>query len=77
MTEKILLIEDDPAVARSISDALTAETYSVVWRNSGASGIAAAQDEIHTSLCWMCACQMGLVLTFAAVCVSKNTNSQS
>ena len=45
MTEKILLIEDDPAVAHSISDALSAETYSVVWRNSGAAGIATAKEE--------------------------------
>ncbi len=45
MTEKILLIEDDPAVAKSISDALSAETYDVVWRNSGAAGIACAKEE--------------------------------
>ena len=45
MTEKILLIEDDPAVAQSISDALSAETYEVVWRNSGAAGIACAKEE--------------------------------
>lgn len=45
MTEKILLIEDDPAVARSISDALSAETYDVVWRNSGTAGIDTAKEE--------------------------------
>ena len=42
MTEKILLIEDDPAVAKTIIEALEREVYTVVWRSSGRDGIETA-----------------------------------
>ena len=42
MTEKILLIEDDPAVAKTIIEALEREVYTVVWRSSGREGIETA-----------------------------------
>ncbi|MFK7805016.1 MAG: winged helix-turn-helix domain-containing protein [Anaerolineae bacterium] len=45
MTEKILLIEDDPAVAQTIIEALEREVYKVVWHNSGAAGIESAKTE--------------------------------
>ncbi len=40
----ILLIEDDPAVATSLRDALERENYRVVWRDSGQGGIAYATE---------------------------------
>ncbi|MFT5194977.1 MAG: DNA-binding response OmpR family regulator [Candidatus Promineifilaceae bacterium] len=42
MAETILLIEDDPAVAKTIIEALGRETYAVVWRNTGMAGIESA-----------------------------------
>ena len=36
----ILLIEDDPAVAGSLRDALRQEGYDVTWKNTGAAGVA-------------------------------------
>lgn len=38
----ILLIEDDPAIARALVEALTREGYSVTWKSSGAEGEAYA-----------------------------------
>jgi DNA-binding response OmpR family regulator len=40
----LLLIEDDPAVAASLQDALGREGYGVSWRNNGREGIAFARD---------------------------------
>lgn len=40
----ILLIEDDPAVARSLRDGLERESYTVVWKDTGAAGIAFARQ---------------------------------
>ena len=45
MTEKILLIEDDPAVAKTIIEALEREVYTVVWRSSGRDGIETASAQ--------------------------------
>ena len=39
----ILLIEDDPAVARSLQEGLQREGYHVTWKSSGAEGIRFAQ----------------------------------
>ena len=36
---RILHIEDDPAIARSLQDGLQHEGYEVTWRNTGAGGI--------------------------------------
>lgn len=41
----ILLIEDDPAVARSLIDGLEQANYNVAWRNNGRDGIAYARDQ--------------------------------
>lgn len=41
---RILLIEDDPAVAQSLRDGLQREGYDVTWKASGAKGIAHACD---------------------------------
>ena len=38
-TQKILLIEDDPAVAESLRDALRQEGYQVLWTAYGVEGI--------------------------------------
>ena len=44
----LLLIEDDPAVAKSLRAGLEQEGYVVTWRNSGVSGVAfAAQTNPH------------------------------
>lgn len=40
----LLLIEDDPAVAASLQDALGRERYRVSWKNNGRDGIAFARD---------------------------------
>lgn len=40
----ILLIEDDPAVAQSLQDALGQAGYTITWKNSGATGIQFARD---------------------------------
>lgn len=40
----ILLIEDDPAVARSLQDGLARDGYLVTWKDSGAAGISHARD---------------------------------
>ncbi len=46
MTTQILLIEDDPAVARSLQDGLTRDGgYPVTWKASGAEGIRYARDQ--------------------------------
>ena len=39
MGTHILLIEDDPAVARGLTDGLEREGYSVTWKDDGATGI--------------------------------------
>ena len=41
---RILVIEDDPAVATSLQDGLVQEGYEVVWRSSGTAGVAYAQS---------------------------------
>ncbi len=41
---RILLIEDDPAVARSLQDGLEREGYVVTWNASGADGVSYAQQ---------------------------------
>lgn len=41
---RLLLIEDDPAVAASLRAALEQEGYAVTWRNKGRSGIAFAEQ---------------------------------
>ena len=41
---RILLIEDDPAVATSLRVGLEQEGYAVTWRNSGRGGIAFAEQ---------------------------------
>ena len=40
----ILVIEDDPAVARSLQDGLKRDGYAVTWKNHGAEGITFARD---------------------------------
>lgn len=40
----ILLIEDDPAVARSLQDGLERDGYAVTWKISGQEGVAHARD---------------------------------
>ena len=42
---QLLVIEDDPAVARSLQDGLEQDGYRVAWKNSGAAGIA----YVHTN----------------------------
>jgi DNA-binding response OmpR family regulator len=41
---RILVIEDDPAVAESLRDGLGLDGYEVIWKTSGTEGIAAARD---------------------------------
>lgn len=41
---RILLIEDDPAVARSLQDGLERDGYAVVWKSSGTQGVSYARD---------------------------------
>jgi len=41
----LLLIEDDPAVARSLRDGLEREGYAVTWKTAGADGIQFAQAQ--------------------------------
>lgn len=41
---RILLIEDDPAVARSLEDGLERNGYSVVWKPTGTEGVSYARD---------------------------------
>ncbi len=40
----ILLIEDDPTVARNLRDGLERDDYAVTWKDTGAAGIAYARD---------------------------------
>lgn len=42
---RILLIEDDPAVAQSLQEALAREGYVVIWQDTGQAGIACARDQ--------------------------------
>ncbi len=42
---RILLIEDDPAIGRSLVEALTEEGFQVTWRTAGREGLAAARQE--------------------------------
>lgn len=41
---RILLIEDDPAVARSLQAGLEREGYTVSWKNTGAAGVEQAKQ---------------------------------
>lgn len=41
---RILLIEDDPAVARSLQTGLERDGYQVIWKNTGAAGLEQARD---------------------------------
>ncbi|MEW5720577.1 MAG: response regulator transcription factor [Chloroflexota bacterium] len=40
----LLVIEDDPAIARSLQDGLVRDGYTVTWKNNGADGIAFARE---------------------------------
>lgn len=40
----LLIIEDDPAVARSLQDGLQREGFAVAWRNNGLDGMAYVRD---------------------------------
>ncbi len=42
---RILLIEDDPAVASSLRDGLEREGYSVIWKTNGSDGVAYAREQ--------------------------------
>jgi DNA-binding response OmpR family regulator len=47
----ILMIEDDPAVAQSLQDGLRQAGFEVVWKSSGADGVAfARQGAVHLIL---------------------------
>jgi DNA-binding response OmpR family regulator len=47
----ILLVEDDPAVARGLNEGLQREGYGVVWVSSGGAGVdAAARGGVHLIL---------------------------
>ena len=41
---RILIIEDDPAVAASLQEGLERESYVVAWKDSGQDGVAYARD---------------------------------
>jgi DNA-binding response OmpR family regulator len=41
---RILIIEDDPAVAGSLQEGLEREGYSVAWKNTGQAGVTYARD---------------------------------
>ena len=41
---RILIIEDDPAVATSLQEGLERESYVVAWKDSGQDGVAYARD---------------------------------
>ena len=43
-TTHLLLVEDDPAVARSLQDGLERDGYAVTWKETGAAGIVFARD---------------------------------
>ena len=43
-SQRLLLIEDDPGVARSLKEGLEREGYVVVWKSTGADGVAHARD---------------------------------
>jgi DNA-binding response OmpR family regulator len=43
-TPHILVIEDDPAVARSLQDGLQRDGYQVSWKSSGAEGVQYTRD---------------------------------
>lgn len=45
-TRRILLVEDDPAVAVSLKEGLESSGYSVMWKNRGADGLHYARE--HT-----------------------------
>jgi DNA-binding response OmpR family regulator len=40
----ILVVEDDPAVGRSLQDGLAREGYAVTWKNTGDDGVSYARD---------------------------------
>jgi two-component system response regulator RegX3 len=42
----ILLIEDDPAIAQSLQDALKFEGYTVIWKSTGQEGVRAAKEHL-------------------------------
>jgi DNA-binding response OmpR family regulator len=41
---QILLIEDDPAVARSLQDGLERDGYEVIWKETGSAGVQYARE---------------------------------
>ncbi len=41
----ILVVEDDPAVARSLQDGLARDGYTVTWKNNGADGVVCAREQ--------------------------------
>lgn len=44
----ILVVEDDPAVGRSLQDGLTREGYTVTWKKTGGEGLSSAQTaQLH------------------------------
>lgn len=45
----ILVVEDDPAVGRSLQDGLTREGYTVTWKKTGGDGLSSARAA-HTHL---------------------------
>ena len=43
--QSILLIEDDPAVARSLREGLERDGYNVIWKNTGDAGVQYIRDQ--------------------------------
>jgi ATP/maltotriose-dependent transcriptional regulator MalT len=55
---QILIIEDDPVVARSLQAGLSREGFAVTWKSTGAEGWIMPRKLLHTSCYSMFACRM-------------------
>ena len=74
---EILIVEDDPAIAESLTDGIGREGYRVHWESTGAGGSSTHASTARVWSSWMCACPMAPASMSAGRCASWGLGNRS
>ena len=70
MTQRILLVEDEPGLVMTLTDRLTSEGYAVETAQDAETGLARATNEPFDLIFWTSCFRVAVVSTSAASCAS-------